>query len=388
MISVARKNLFADKPKLILAIGGVAFSAFMIMILLGVYDGVRAQVKRYVVKTQADLWVMQEGTNDMFHSISILPDNLKNQIERKVGNGSTVYPLIARATQLTIRHHNELLTKRQREKQKNDITAVKATINLVGYDPDSGIGGPWEMKEGRTDIKKNEVIIDSMLAKNKKIRIGDDVEILGDLFNVVGISEDTNLVVEQMVFMHLKEAQDLLGFKEKVNYYLINLSDPQRLAEMQDKLETEIPKIQVRTRKQFADKNSEIVEETYTPIIFTIVVIGFLVGSIVVGLTIYTSTVEKIREFGILKAIGASNSTLYKVVFEQSLWIVVIGFTVGVLLTKGVIPIIQQFVAMNIAFDMSIVLRTFIATLFMSVVSSYVPIRKIAGLDPVMVFKA
>lgn len=387
MVSIARKNLFAEKIKLLISVGGVIFSTFLILTLLGIYSGITVQITQFINKAGADIWVTEEGVTDMFHSFSLLSDSLKGQIERKT-EGGRVYRLIARATELKVRDKGVLLTKRQREKTKEEEGVLKAKVNLIGYDTASGIGGPWKIKAGKDIPGKGEVIIDEMLSKNKKIALGDNVEIAGENFTVAGISGETNLIVQQMAFMDFKEAQDLFNFEGQVNYYLVSLDDPLRAFETREAIAAGVPKVSVRTKKEWANMSAELVNESFVPIIFIIVIIGFLVGTVVVGLTVYTATMEKIREYGILKAIGANNFTLYKIVFEQSFWTVLFGFIGGGILALFVGPHIEHYSAIKVLLSPLTFLETFIGTIFMSILASYIPIKKIAGVDPVSVFKS
>jgi putative ABC transport system permease protein len=71
------------------------------------------------------------------------------------------------------------------------------------------------------------------------------------------------------------------------------------------------------------------VDETFLPIVSVLVVIGFVGGVAVIGLTIYTATMEKSREYGVLKALGASNGRLYRIVSHQALISGVLGYILG-----------------------------------------------------------
>lgn len=387
MISIARKNLFAEKVKLLISVGGVMFSTFLILTLLGIYSGITIQITQYINKTGADIWVTEEGVADMFHSFSLLPDNLRGSIARKT-EGGKIYRLIARATELKVREKDILTTKRQREKIKEDNGVLKAKINLVGYDTATGVGGPWKIKEGKDVPGKGEIIIDEMTAKNKKLSLGDNVEIASENFTIVGISQETNFIVQQMAFMDIEQASDLFNFKGKVNYYLVYLDDPSSVFETKEKIEDGLTKVVVRTKKEWSNMNAEMVNENFVPIILIIVIIGFLVGTVIVGLTVYTATMEKIREYGILKAIGADNFTLYKIVFEQSFWTVLFGFISGSILSLLIAPYIESYSAIMVIISPFTILETFFGTIFMSILSSYLPVRKIAGVDPVSVFKS
>ncbi|WP_353748366.1 FtsX-like permease family protein [Paenarthrobacter sp. YL] len=77
------------------------------------------------------------------------------------------------------------------------------------------------------------------------------------------------------------------------------------------------------------ENNTNIVRDTFLPIILVLLLIGIAVGMTVIGLTIFTSTIEKAREYGVLKAIGVSNRQLYTVVVEQAVTAAVLGYLLG-----------------------------------------------------------
>jgi putative ABC transport system permease protein len=120
-----------------------------------------------------------------------------------------------------------------------------------------------------------------------------------------------------------------------------------------------------------------------------VLALAFIVGLAVAGLTIYTATIEKAREYGILKAVGFKNSYLYRLVFEQSMTTGAIGFAIGMALTLIFAPfasdLVPQFVTLIRWQDVGIV---FLATVLMSAIAGYVPVRRLATIDPTSVFKA
>jgi putative ABC transport system permease protein len=114
--------------------------------------------------------------------------------------------------------------------------------------------------------------------------------------------------------------------------------------------------------------------------------VGFVVGMVVVSQTIYSSTIEHIREFGTLKAIGATNWTIYKIILEQAAINAVIGFAVGL----GLVLLIKKgYDALGIAMLIPPPLMGAVSvlTLAMCLSASIVSIRKVRTLDPVMVFR-
>jgi putative ABC transport system permease protein len=112
-----------------------------------------------------------------------------------------------------------------------------------------------------------------------------------------------------------------------------------------------------------------------------------VVGVAITGLTIYNATVEKSREYGILKAIGFTNGYLFRLVLEQSLVTGLLGFIIGMLATflatRFVGGLVPQFVTLVRWQDVVLVL---IATVFMSTLAALLPLRRLVSVDPVAVF--
>jgi putative ABC transport system permease protein len=96
------------------------------------------------------------------------------------------------------------------------------------------------------------------------------------------------------------------------------------------------PAVDAITKDRFVENNTNIVRDTFLPIILVLLLIGVAVGMTVIGLTIFTSTIEKAGEYGVLKAIGVSNRQLYTVVVEQAITAAVLGYLVGAALAMAV----------------------------------------------------
>jgi len=118
------------------------------------------------------------------------------------------------------------------------------------------------------------------------------------------------------------------------------------------------------------------------------VAISFLIGTMVVCLVIYTATVDRQKEYGVLKAIGATNGTLYRVVVFQALIAALVGSTVGVTFAFGLAKLIMvirpQFL---IVLNGSDVVWTLVTGIVMALAAGYFPARVVARLSPATVFR-
>ncbi len=150
-----------------------------------------------------------------------------------------------------------------------------------------------------------------------------------------------------------------------------------------------VPGILAITSDDFAAATRDRILGDVIPILTVILILAFIVGLAVAGLTIYTATVEKSREYGILKAVGFTNAYLYRVVFEQSLVTGLLGFLLGAGLTLLLGPFMQDIVPQFVIFiRWQDVLGVAGFTLLMAILAAYIPIRRLAAIDPVAAFNA
>jgi putative ABC transport system permease protein len=387
MVSIARKNLFAEKTRFFVSVGGVAFSILLIIFLLGVYNAFQRLMIDYVESFAADLVVAQEGVTDMSHTFSLLDEVKMSQIESITGGRA--YGLVNRATNVRVREEDgsKIIDYPGRKKGENQ-KAKKATISLLGFDSATGVGAPPVMIAGSRFPKKGEIIVDKVFLKLNDLALGDSIEMFDEVFTITGVTDKNNIMIYTRAFIDIKDSQEILKQKGRVNFILVALPDSSKSSEMAEKIESKIPGITVYKKSDFARSNAKAILDTFLPIIFVITIIGFATGAVVVGLTIYTATIEKIKEYGVLKAIGATNRKLFLIVFEQALWSSVLGYFIGVVLAWIVSKLVTDVINMVVVFNFQIYLLSFVAALVMSFVASLIPLRKIVGTDPAMVFRS
>ncbi len=260
-------------------------------------------------------------------------------------------------------------------------------VELVGFDTESGMGGPVKMNEGKAVPGPGEVIVDEALSQRYGVEIGDTIGAGGRDWRVVGKSSGGDFVTAATIFVALDEAQSVLQMEGFATFFLLKMSD--RPALWARVIEDRQPGILAITSDDFAAATRDRILGDVIPILTVILILAFIVGLAVAGLTIYTATVEKAREYGILKAVGFSNGYLYRVVFEQSLVTGLMGFILGAGLTILLGPFMQDIVPQFVIFirwqDMLAVAGS---TLLMSILAAYIPIRRLAAIDPVAAFNA
>lgn len=368
MISVARKNLFGDPIRLAISVGGIGLSVFLMSLLLSNFRGWQVRVGGFVERVPAGIWVAREGTTDFLNAASLLPTDLAPRLEAQEGVRA-VHPLIVRPMSF-------------------DADGRQTSVHLVGFDPQSGVGGPLKVERGQGVPGPGEIVVDTALLRRTGQDVGDVLRNSGRELRIVGVASGGNFVFSQVSFMSLDAARDLLGMPGFNTFYLLELTDPSLARPVATAIESANPGLRAFTGAEFAAATRDRIVANIIPILAVILLLAFIVGAAVTGLTIYTATVEKSREYGILKAVGFTNRYLYGVVFQQSLIVGALGFFLGaglnLIVGRVAESLVYQFVTLVRWQDTLAVLGV---TLLMTVVAAYIPMRRLARIDPVAVFK-
>ncbi len=365
-MSLAYRNLFQDKVRLALSIAGVALAAMLILLLNGFLNGLYRQVSSYLDRSPGSIVVAQDGISNFIGVTSLLPPGTADAA-RKVSGVSQVVPILSRMAIL-------------------DLHGKRQPAFLVGYDPALG-GGPWQLAEGREPQANDEVVFDSVLAQRHGITLGNNITILGREFTVVGLSEGTTSWMTSFVFLRKTAAESLLLAPGATSYLLVTPSAGIAPEELRNRLR-DLPGTNVLLKNEIIDNDSRLLISFFSTAVRLMVGIAFLVGTLVVGLVIYTATIERQREYGVLKAIGIRNSKLYRVVTSQALIAAGAGSLAGVALAFGAAQLIMKLrPEYLITFEPLAVGLALVAGLIMALVAALYPARTMATLAPADVFR-
>lgn len=366
MFLLARKNLLVHKGRFLLAIAGISASIVLVLLLMGLYAGWREDMSAYLRHVHADLWVGQKGASDLFDTLSLLP-TLGEQSLRQVEGVGQVSSFVGR-----------VMTYEVGGQQRHTF--------IVGVD--DAENGPVAIVAGRNDVHDGEIVIDRVFARQEGIQVGDTLTVAGQTLAVIGIARGGNCFLYQYAFVTLAQAKRLFGLDGIVNYFLVRLSPTANADEVASRIENATPLVSVFTKEQFIANNLSLTGDNFLPILWVLEVIGLLVGTVVIGLTIYTLTVEHGPEYGVLKAVGAPDRTLYLTAALQALTCGFVGWLLGVPLSWGVFALAQYFVPQFPAASYPRhALWMLGCTVGMSLIAASLPARRIAHIDPLLAFK-
>lgn len=368
MIRLAFRNLFQNKIRLVISVGGVALALLLILSLDAIFTGVERQVTAYIEHSGADIWVSQVDVRNMHMASSSLPDAVTRKVKYVPGVDS-VTPI----------HY---LT--------NNVVAgdERNLAYIIGLPENAEYGGPWIISSGQSLPAEGEAILNRTIAEKSGIALGDEVEILGKEFKVTGFSEGTASLVNSVAFISMDDFEEMRGSYDTVSFLLVKVSDGESPEIVAARIEAQVRDVTAQTRNDFATQERQVIKDMSTDLITIMNLIGFLIGLAVMALTVYTSTLSRRHEYGMLKALGARNTDLYLTVLAQAILSVVLGFLFGLTLTLLLTVVIPIF-GSNLLLEVSRVslLKVGSVSLVIAAASAMLPIRQIAGLDPAMVFR-
>jgi putative ABC transport system permease protein len=365
---LARRNMARNRVRLLASVGGVALALSLTLALDAIYAGVANQLTTYIDRAGADLWVAQSGVRNLHMVASTLPDSVVDQVSA-VDGVAAVMPILE-ATD-TISAGEE-----------------RAVAYVVGLPADASMGGPWDVVEGRGRVGPGEIIVDRAFARKAGVTIGDMVSVLGGEARVVGLSRGTASLVNSVAFVSFDDFQAMRGGAPVISFVLVRVAVGASPEAVAADIEGLVPGVTAQSRTDLVAQERRIVTDMSADVISIMSVVGFIVALAVVALTVYVATLARRREFGVLKALGARNRVLYRVVLVQAVLSVAVGFAIGLGFT-GLLAfaIARTDLNLELAITAESLAKVGLFAALIAGLAAILPIRQVAGVDPAVVFR-
>lgn len=199
---------------------------------------------------------------------------------------------------------------------------------VYGIDPQSFnlVSGGFVFHQGHDLENPNDILVDDWYAKARDLKAGDSMRILEHDFHVAGVVEHGK---GARLFVYLKTLQDLAGAQDKASVFFIKCERPDDAATVTDEIHQILPRYEVRSLKDYMS----LMTSSNLPglQIFINVMIGLAVciGFMVIFLSMYTTILERTREIGVLKSLGASKAYIVRVVLGETTLLCTVGAVIG-----------------------------------------------------------
>jgi putative ABC transport system permease protein len=365
---LARRGLGRSRLRLVASVGGVALALSLTLALDAIYAGVANQLTAYIDRSGADVWVAQAGVRNLHMVASWLPESVVGEV-RAVDGVASVTPVLYSTD--TIAASDE-----------------RGVAYVIGLPAGATVGGPWRLAEGASQVGRGEIIVDRGFAARAGVGIGDSVAVLGGEAHIVGLSEGTASLLNSVAFVSYDDFRALRGGAPVVSYVLVRVAPGAAAGDVARAIEDRVSGVTALSATAFAAEERRLVTDMSADVIAIMNVVGFVVALAVVALTVYVATLARRRENGVLKALGARNRVLYRVVLAEAALSVALGFVVGVVLTAALalaIPLTGA--SLELALSPESLGKVGLSATVIAGLAAVLPIRQVSGVDPAVVFR-
>ena len=295
------RNLLHRPVRTGLTILAVAVEVMMIVLMVGVSEGLLTESLRRTRGVGADILIRPQISGATITGADISDKLPAMLLER--------YPQVEHALGASVFTPGNL-----------------QTITGVDWEAFDAMSGGIVVFEGRTYSAPYEAVIDEVYARQEEVSVGDSIELMSREFEVVGIIETGKM---SRVFIPPETMSDLQGWQGRVSQVYIKLDESTKARVLIEDLRALLPNRSVISVEDFLALTATSVRQMSSQFVNIIISIAVSIGFIVVMLAMYTAILERTREIGILKAIGASKRVIGAIVMRETLVVSAIGIIVG-----------------------------------------------------------
>lgn len=288
----------------LLSIVAISVQVVMVLTLTGVSRGMLDEMARRARGVGADILIGAPDSSVINYGVN-MPAGIIGFVEKQ--------PHVAAATGVLM--------------QRTDMLGYVTGVDLAQFDK---LNGGFRFVSGEAFQGPKDVLVDSYYANQHHFHVGDPVKLLNSEWRLAGIYEPGMLA---RLVVPLKTLQDLASSRDKVTIIYVKLDDPARTREVISELQGKMKEYKIRSMEEYTELFSVNSVPMLKQFIYVVIAVGVLVGFLVVFLSMYTAVLERTREIGVLKALGASPAYVLNILLRETALLAIAGSILGILLS-------------------------------------------------------
>ena len=373
IITLAFRNLFHDRMRLIVTLVGILFSIVRVAVQLGLYLGASKMITSNIDHAKADLWITAFGAKSFEDGGVLLTTRERHQALATPGVAAVVPMVVAFA-----------------EWRKPE--GGSARVVVVGTDAEDKGLEPWALTAGAwTDIKAPDGIgIDGSYLKDLGIAgLGSTAQIAMGRIRVRALTEGVRSFTQSpYAYTPLTRARKLLGIDgEKTTFFLVQLLPGADINAVRESLNQRLEGAEILTKAEFRARSLKnwLFKTGAGYALIGGALLGTLVGTVIVAQTLYSSTKDHLNEFATLRALGSSSGYIHRVILTQAGMSAVLGYSLGIMIALGIVYA-SRGSPLPIVMTPVLAASLFALTFIMCAISAIGAIFKVTKIDPATVF--
>lgn len=309
------ENLKHRPVRTLLSVVAIAIEVAMMLTLVGLSRGMLDEAARRARGVGADIWVRPPGSSVISMGNAPMSEGLVQYFEKQP--------------------HVKLVTGTISQ-------AIGGIDSVTGLDLDKfgALNGGFRYIAGGPFQGEDDIMVDERYAKQNGLKVGSTVKVLNKEWRISGIFESGKLA--RMV-LPLKRLQDLTSNTGKLTQIFVKLDDPKMTNEVVAAFKKSLPDYPIYSVEEFTSLFSVNNVTGLRQFITVVVLLSAIVGFLVVFLSMYTAVLERTREIGVLKSLGASPGYILDILLRETFVLAVIGTVLGIGLSFATRWLILEF---------------------------------------------
>jgi len=354
-------NLVHRPIRSAISIVAIALEVTLILLIVGLSLGILNDVKQRQAGMGADVIVLPSGSS-VISGVSGAPFSIKiGDVLSKLPHVVAVAPVVMQ------------------------FSSAGAVEIIYGIDLKSfeRLGGPFRYVAGGPFRGPNDVLIDDLIAKSQHLKVGDNIELLNHNFRIAGIVEHGRGARK---FLPMNTLQDLVGAQGKASAFYLKLDDPNNADAVVKEIKS-TPGMENYNVHSMRDYLSLMTPSNYpglSSFIDVVIAISVIIGFIVIFQAMYTAVMERTREIGILKSIGASKFYIVNVILRETVLLAIAGIVAGILFSLVArVGILHRLPLLRVVVTGGWILKATIIAILGAILGALYPAYKAAQKDPI-----
>ena len=354
-------NLVHRPFRTLISVVAVAVEVTLILLIVGLSIGMLNDAKNRQAGIGADIMV-QPPNSSLLMGVSGAPVSIKLADRlRKLDHVVAVTPVVA---------------------QLNTAGSVEV-IDGIDLQSFEAVGGPMRYIAGGPFQGPDDILVDDYVAAAQKLKVGDSIETMNHTFRIAGIVDHGRGARK---FLPIATLQDIIGAQGKASIFYVKLDDPNNAEAVVHQIKS-IPGMEqygVRSLKEYLSLMTSSSIPGLSTFIKVVIGISMVIGFIVIFQAMYAAVMERTREIGILKSLGAGKMYIVNVILRETLLIAIGGILLGIAVSyMARVVLHQKFQTLPILITPEWLTRATIIAIIGSLLGAVYPALKAAQKDPI-----
>lgn len=304
------RNVIFRPVRTLITVVGVAVEVTLILMVVGLTSGMLSDTAKRIEGIGADIMV-QPPSASIIMGLGSAPMPVEiGQRLAQIKNVHAVAPVLL------------------------EVNSINSLELIYGLDPQSfrEVSGGFVFHQGHDLQNADDILVDDWYAKARKVKAGDPLRVVGHDFHVAGVVEHGK---GARLYTLLSTLQDLAGAHDKASVFFVKCDRPEQTTQVIASINQLLPHYELRPLRDYLSLMTSSNLPGLQTVIRSMISLAAAIGFLVILLSMYTTIIERTREIGVLKSLGASRAYIVRVILSETLALCCAGIVLGIILSYG-----------------------------------------------------